>query len=112
MPTIFVPIEVSEEEVARLSLASQGMVTGSNPPSSQPPQSAEAPASQSEADPWETATPTPPVQTGVSQTPRCAHGEMRYVPAGVSQRTNRAYKAFWACDTPQGTPNKCKSVPA
>lgn len=43
--------------------------------------------------------------------PTCAHGPMRYIPAGTS-RTGRPYKAFYACTADRNDPNRCKSVPA
>jgi hypothetical protein len=40
-----------------------------------------------------------------SLAPRCAHGEMKYI-------ANGRYGPFYACPTPQGAPDKCKSVNA
>lgn len=44
--------------------------------------------------------------------PTCNHGPMRYVPAGFSQSSGKAYGAFWGCTAPRGAPDKCKSVQA
>jgi hypothetical protein len=40
--------------------------------------------------------------------PTCVHGA-RIFRQGVSTKTGKPY-AFWACPTPQGTPNQCKPV--
>lgn len=48
----------------------------------------------------------PPANGG----PVCAHGPMRFVPAGFSKSTGRAYGAFWGCPAPKGAPDKCGSV--
>jgi hypothetical protein len=41
-------------------------------------------------------------------TPTCVHGA-RVFRQGVSKTTGKPY-AFWACPTPQGTPDQCKPV--
>ncbi|SDH17710.1 hypothetical protein SAMN05421505_11272 [Sinosporangium album] len=79
-----------------------------------------ADASQGSAPDYQPYTPTPTYppayeQTAVTQagsppgmqTPVCAHGPARYMPAGVSARTGKPYGAFWSCQAPQGQP-KCK----
>jgi hypothetical protein len=43
-----------------------------------------------------------------SSTPTCVHGG-RVFRQGVSKTTGKPY-AFWACPTPQGTPDQCKPV--
>ena len=43
-----------------------------------------------------------------SSTPTCVHGG-RIFRQGVSKTTGKPY-AFWACPTPQGTPDQCKPV--
>jgi hypothetical protein len=35
---------------------------------------------------------------------------MRFVPAGFSQATKKAYNAFYGCPQPRGAQDKCKSV--
>lgn len=40
--------------------------------------------------------------------PACRHGEMRWRPPGVSQRTKKPYKGFWACSGPRE--EQCQSV--
>jgi len=46
-------------------------------------------------------------QAGMS-TPTCVHGA-RIFRQGVSKTNGKPY-AFWACPTPQGTPDQCKPV--
>ena len=55
---------------------------------------------------WATSAP---VQTQApSSTPTCIHGG-RIFRQGVSKTNGKPY-AFWACPTPQGTPDQCKPV--
>lgn len=49
----------------------------------------------------------PPSATPTSG-PVCMHGARKYR-SGVSSKTGQPY-AFWACPTPQGTPDQCKPV--
>ena len=51
---------------------------------------------------------TPTQATAPSSTPTCVHGG-RVFRQGVSKTTGKPY-AFWACPTPQGTPDQCKPV--
>ena len=44
--------------------------------------------------------------TGGLSNPTCVHGA-RIFRQGVSKTTGKPY-AFWACPTPQGTPDQCK----
>lgn len=54
-----------------------------------------------------TAPTAPASATGATMTtPTCVHGP-RIFRSGISDKTGRPY-AFWACPTPQGTPNQCK----
>lgn len=63
-----------------------------------------------------TTSTTPPLSsppTAVSPmsgtaAPTCVHGA-RVFRQGVSKTTGKPY-AFWACPTPQGTPDQCKPV--
>ncbi len=54
------------------------------------------------------APQTPPPASGQPTTPTCVHGA-RIFRQGVSKTTGKPY-AFWACPTPQGTPDQCKPV--
>ena len=51
---------------------------------------------------------TPPPASAQPTTPTCVHGA-RIFRQGVSKTTRKPY-AFWACPTPQGTPDQCKPV--
>ncbi len=54
-------------------------------------------------------TPPPSAVTPSGQaSPTCVHGA-RVFRQGVSKNTGKPY-AFWACPTPQGTPDQCKPV--
>ena len=59
---------------------------------------------------WATSAPAPiaaPSATpAATTTPTCVHGP-RIFRSGTSSKTGQPY-AFWACPTPQGTPNQCK----
>jgi hypothetical protein len=61
--------------------------------------------------PTQSTAPVGPQNTQ-QQGPGCQHGAMRYVPAGVSQRTGKPYRAFWGCPADKNDPTKCKSIPA
>ena len=125
---------IAEAVIRRIQAIGGAAATQSNPPVAQTPQPAEPSGFQPQADPWTNPAPAqaapqatqpapqspaqqyqPPApqqpQQAV-QTPTCAHGPMRYVPAGFSQSTGRAYGAFWGCPAPRGAPDKCKSVTA
>lgn len=51
---------------------------------------------------------TPPPASAQPTTPTCVHGA-RIFRQGTSKTTGKPY-AFWACPTPQGTPDQCKPV--
>jgi hypothetical protein len=54
-------------------------------------------------------TPPPSAITpSGSASPTCMHGA-RIFRSGMSAKTGKPY-AFWACPTPQGTPDQCKPV--
>ena len=55
---------------------------------------------------WATSAPAP--TQAPSSTPTCIHGG-RIFRQGVSKTNGKPY-AFWACPTPQGTPDQCKPV--
>jgi hypothetical protein len=58
---------------------------------------------------WASSTPTQaaPASGGAGlSNPTCVHGA-RIFRQGVSKTTGKPY-AFWACPTPQGTPDQCK----
>lgn len=50
--------------------------------------------------------PTPAVEASNTAAPTCKHGA-RIHRSGISKKTGQPY-AFWACPTPQGTPDQCK----
>ena len=51
-----------------------------------------------------------PINQAVGVSPTCVHGA-RIFRSGVSKTTGKPY-AFWACPTPQGTPDQCKPANA
>jgi hypothetical protein len=56
---------------------------------------------------YSTAQTQPPsAGAGGMSTPTCIHGA-RIFRSGTSKTTGKPY-AFWACPTPQGTPDQCK----
>jgi hypothetical protein len=55
-----------------------------------------------------TQAPPSPVNASGQASPTCQHGA-RIFRQGVSKTTGKPY-AFWACPTPQGTPDQCKPV--
>ena len=63
---------------------------------------------ESQPAPTYSTAPTPPVSAtaGGMSTPTCIHGA-RIFRSGTSKTTGKPY-AFWACPTPQGTPDQCK----
>ena len=67
--------------------------TGSTAGTMQPPTSTTAPQ-------------LPPSVTAGLSTPTCIHGA-RVHRSGLAKATGKPY-AFWACPTPQGTPDQCK----
>lgn len=110
MPTIFVPVEVSEEELMRVVGA--GAQPPPAPPAQPPP---DDPWAGTNAAPPAHTAPAPPAPQQPAQgaaAPVCVHGPRRYVPAGFSKSTGRAYPAFWGCSAPRGAPDKCATVPA
>jgi hypothetical protein len=57
------------------------------------------------------ATPPEPYSVpdqAKTASPTCIHGPRIYR-SGISKNTGKPY-AFWACPTPQGTPDQCKPV--
>jgi hypothetical protein len=54
-----------------------------------------------------TSPPSAITPTGQAS-PTCVHGA-RIFRSGTSKTTGKPY-AFWACPTPQGTPDQCKPV--
>ena len=54
-----------------------------------------------------TPPPSAVTPTGTAS-PTCVHGA-RIFRSGMSKTTGKPY-AFWACPTPQGTPDQCKPV--
>lgn len=72
----------------------------------------EEPAWATTPPPGTYAVPAAPVYTApptvVQATPTCQHGN-RIHRQGTSKTSGKAYD-FWACPTPQGTPDQCKPV--
>lgn len=117
-------VSLSDESVEKLAyrtavllherMGGNQSTTHSNPPSQNSHSTQSGP--NYDDDPWAGTNATPPPSQGQQQqqsnAPRCAHGEMRYVPAGFSQSTGRSYDAFWGCSGPRNLPRdqKCKSV--
>jgi hypothetical protein len=118
MAIIFVSVEVPDAELdALLGKAAQSPSVQQQVQSvvtqAQPQQDPWLPPQNAQAQPQTQQSYAPPAPQQMQQgPPMCAHGPMRYVPAGFSQRTNKAYAAFYGCQAAQGDPNKCKSVPA
>lgn len=88
----------------------------SNPPSSETHRTRRDGVSEGGADPWTGNAPPPPnnPQPDPNQAPaapRCEHGEMRFVKAGFSKNSGKAYNAFYGCPAPRGA-QQCKSVQA
>ena len=65
---------------------------------------------ESQPAPTYSTAPTPQASAtaGGMSTPTCIHGG-RIFRSGTSKTTGKPY-AFWACPTPQGTPDQCKPV--
>jgi hypothetical protein len=63
---------------------------------------------ESQPAPTYSTAQTQPPSAGVAgmSTPTCQHGA-RIFRSGTSKTTGKPY-AFWACPTPQGTPDQCK----
>jgi hypothetical protein len=75
------------------------------PPWAGAQQSFAQPADQQQAPQgWQ---PSVPPQQAPSAGPSCQHGPAKWVPPGVSKRTNQPYTGFWSCQAPQGQ-TKCK----
>ena len=58
--------------------------------------------------PLQSSPPTPVSQVAGTASPVCKHGA-RIWREGVSKASGKPY-AFWACPSPQGTPDQCKPV--
>ena len=83
--------------------AVQRMVVGAYnaaPLGTQPSMPSTAPA------PSSMPAPVAPPSATPTSGPVCIHGARKYR-SGVSAKTGQPY-AFWACPTPQGTPDQCK----
>lgn len=50
----------------------------------------------------QTLTAQPPAASDAGDGHSCAHGPMKFVPAGVSKKTGKPYRAFYSC-TVQGS---------
>jgi len=84
-----------------LPLSTQSSTTNTTQPGFSTPTQADNPfvGAQVQASQPASAHPT---------TPTCVHGA-RIFRQGMSKTTGKPY-AFWACPTPQGTPDQCKPV--
>lgn len=127
-------VEKVAQRVAQLLGNQPG--TLSNPPSSETHRTRSEGVSEGQADPWTGAAPAdngnwpqggPPASGNVPHQnyqqaqpppqqqnqgppePSCVHGTMRYVPAGFSKSSGKAYQAFYGCPAPRGQ-EQCKSV--
>jgi hypothetical protein len=72
---------------------------GSQPPVQAPWPDGAQPAARPQQ-PWQQPAQAPVQQQPAA--PSCQHGPLKIVPGGFSQRTQKAYSAFWACQAPQG----------
>lgn len=72
------------------------------------------PPTQSQQKSWSNSGSQQSSQPAATNTggpaPTCRHGEMKYVAAGVSKRTNKPYDAFWSCTGPRN--EQCDTVKA
>jgi hypothetical protein len=84
-----------------LPLSTQNSTTSTTPSGFSNPTQADNPFAGAPAQ-------TPPPASAQPTTPTCVHGA-RIFRQGVSKTTGKPY-AFWACPTPQGTPDQCKPV--
>ena len=66
------------------------------------------PTSTPNTTPSSYSAPTSEGRVSGTSAPTCKHGT-RLWREGVSKTTGKPY-AFWACPTPQGTPDQCKPV--
>jgi hypothetical protein len=66
------------------------------------------PSSTPSTPPLSPSPPSPVSEASGTAAPTCKHGARIYR-SGVSSKTGKPY-AFWACPTPQGTPDQCKPV--
>ncbi|MEQ4716128.1 hypothetical protein [Nonomuraea sp. B19D2] len=76
-------------------------------PAARPAPRQTAPTYEAQDAPWPDDAPP-----GDDGPPMCDHGAMRYVPAGTSKATGKAYGAFYGCTAQRNDPTRCKSVPA
>ena len=81
-------------------LSTTSSTAGTTPQQFSTPTQAQAPSF--------TQAPPSPVNASGQASPTCVHGA-RIFRQGVSKTTGKPY-AFWACPTPQGTPDQCKPV--
>jgi len=84
-----------------LPLSTQSSTTNTTQPGFSTPTQADTPFGGA-------AMQSQPPQSGHPTTPTCVHGA-RIFRQGMSKTTGKPY-AFWACPTPQGTPDQCKPV--
>lgn len=80
-------------------LGTTSSTQGTAPSTSYAPTQAQAPT---------IAAPPSAITPSGTASPTCIHGA-RIFRQGVSKTSGKPY-AFWACPTPQGTPDQCKPV--
>lgn len=66
------------------------------------------PTTTTSTTPAPSSPPTPVSEVSGTAAPTCKHGA-RIHRSGISKKTGQPY-SFWACPTPQGTPDQCKPV--
>jgi hypothetical protein len=64
----------------------------------------QAPAPAPAATPSQWNAPSPPPTAPAGDAPLCEHGiPAKLIPAGISKKTGKPYRAFYACSMPQGS---------
>lgn len=119
-------IETLAKKVASLLSDGNWPTTQSNPPSPETRRTQSAPVQNTDPEGWDKPDSVPasrpdsqpdsapdsaPADAGppAVRSPRCNHGEMRYVKAGYSKNGNRPYPAFYGCSAPKGE-QQCQSI--
>lgn len=114
-------VSLSDESIETLAnriayiLNGPSPTTLSNPPSSETTQGAERSGFQPNDDPWLNSPDSQEQQRPAVEQEQgppkkfCKHGEMRFIPAGVSGN-GKKYNAFYGCTLQRGDPDQCKPV--
>jgi hypothetical protein len=118
-------IEALAERVAALLDRGNRPTTQSNPPPPQNPQDAGSPEPGQPADPWGNGNNQQGqgqqnnqgqyngpqnTQNNQQQGHNCAHGSMRFVPAGKNRNTGESYGAYYACPLDRGLQGRCRNA--